>query len=140
MSRGLGSLQRRILAELEHGHASAQQLVVKCCRPEGAMSKTTLNVAEVVNCPPSDNAYSALRSIQRALRSLHHRGAVVRLPGRFLAVISNRGAAGCDWGARLHYCLPEHADRIMRAHGHQRLCEADCVQRECHLDRGAMRT
>lgn len=65
MSRGLGKLQRALLAELEGvDHASAQDL------------------AEQVfgRWPPSDSQYSAAR---RSLQALKRRGLVVEMPWRY---------------------------------------------------------
>ena len=120
MSRGLGKLQRRILEELERGHASAAQLV-KCCQQRAS-------------CEVENNTYAALRSVQRAVRTLRSRGLIIRLPGRFLAVIEESHGTVHVWAARAHYCLPEHAERIAGAHrGRLQLFEDRCADGECHL-------
>ncbi|HEX7082026.1 MAG TPA: hypothetical protein VF329_13525 [Gammaproteobacteria bacterium] len=63
MSRGLGRLQRRLLTELEHGHASVLDL---CERIHG--------------WPVPDSIYSSAR---RAIRGLVRRGLVIELPIRY---------------------------------------------------------
>src|SRR5687768_17290385 len=71
MSRGPGKLQRRLLAELEHG---ASTLIALCER----ISRKDESVPQVRNMQTACSTYSAAR---RAIRRLIRRGLVVeRLP------------------------------------------------------------
>lgn len=77
MSRGLGRLQTRLLAELEQGSGSARQL--------------------------SDRTGASYEPVRRALRSLEARGLIVD-DGRYLPWDNE---IGCRVGAwQRHYALP----------------------------------